>query len=292
MPRKNAKSSMPGAFLRSGSQRGHPSSPTTSFEVNDHLDRKVQAMQGMGAAAGPKQEKGIFINFDVEDQLGDVDEVDKGKMGALITRAVEAAVKAAIPAIVQAVKNVCLTAVKEEINPHLLRIQYRNNDVEQQTRRENLRISGLPESEGEETEGQLIAKVRSVAEKAGVEINDSDVSTCHRLGRKSDAGRVRQTIVRFALRRKRDLLYSSRFNLKGKEGCNKIYINEDLTTMRYSILMRAKDSPQVKGVSTRNGNVIYKMTNGETKTISSPDGLFDIGIDDIEYKKYKLHLME
>ena len=63
-------------------------------------------------------------------------------MRDIIMKAVEAAVKAAIPAIVKAVKDVCLTAVKEEINSHLLRMQYHMDDKEQYTRRENLRISG------------------------------------------------------------------------------------------------------------------------------------------------------
>ena len=146
--------------------------------------------------------------------------------------------------------------MKEEVNPHLLRMQYRSDDVEQQTRWENVRISGLPESEGEETEDQLISKVQSVAEKAGVKISDTEISSCHRLGMKSDAGRARQTIVRFALRRKRDLLYSSRFKLKGKDGCRNVFINEDLTTMICSVLMCAKESPQVKGDSSRNGSSV------------------------------------
>ena len=293
--RKKAPSAAPkaGRFLRPRSdQQGHPSTPVppSPFQINDVLDRKIQAQQGMGAAAGPNQEKGFFVNFDIEDQLEGVDQAEKGKMGEIIMRAVEATVKAAIPAVVQAVKEVCFAAMKEVVNPHLLRLQYKADEIEQSTRRENLRISGLPEADGDETEDQLIAKVCDVAEKAGVDVSERDVSTCHRLGKRGE-GKVRQTIVRFAVRRRRDALYSSRFQLKGKEGCRNIYINEDLTPMRYSVLMRAKGSPLVKGVSTRNGNVICKMTNDEIKTITSPDGLFDVGIDDIDYEKFKLHFL-
>ena len=281
---------MPGKFLRSASdQQGHPSSPSSPFVVDDNVDRKVKAQQGM-AAAGPREEKGFYIDLNIEDQLNDVDQGERSKMGDIIMKAVEAAVKAAIPAIVKAVKDVCLTAVKEEINPHLLRMQYHMDDKEQYTRRENLRISGLPESEGEESEEELIGKLCSVADKAGVKVEASDISTCHRLGRKVE-GKVRQTIVRFALR-KRDRLYSSRFNLKGKEGCRHIYINEDLTTMRYSVLMKAKESPNVKSVTTKQGNIVCKLTNNETKTITCPDDLFEVGLDNIDYKRFKLHLLE
>ena len=99
-----------------------PSSPSSPFVVDDNVDRKVKAQQGM-AAAGPREEKGLYIDLNIEDQLNDVEQGERSRMGDIIMKAVEAAVKAAIPAIVKAVKDVCLTAVKEEINPHLLRMQ-------------------------------------------------------------------------------------------------------------------------------------------------------------------------
>ena len=76
--------------------------------------------------------------------------------------------KAAIPAIVQAVKEACVLSVKEQINPHLLRTQFRLDELEQKTRMENLRISGLPEPQGEESEEALSGKVCKLAEVAGV----------------------------------------------------------------------------------------------------------------------------
>ena len=290
MPRRSTRSTVHGKFLRPASnQQGRPSSSSTPFVVDENVDRKVQAQQGMAAEGSP--EKGFFINLNIEDQLDDVDHGERGKMGDIIKKAVEAAVKAAIPAIVKAVKDVCLNAVKEEINPHLLRMQYSLDEKEQYSRRDNLRVSGLPESDGEETEEQLLSKVCGVASKAGVEVEARDISACHRLGKKAD-GKTRQTIVRFSLRRKRDSLYASRFSLKGKEGCRNIYINEDLTAMRHSVLMKAKESPLVKSVSTKHGSIICKLNSDETKIISTPDGLFDVGLDNIDYTRFKLHLLQ
>ena len=83
-------------------------------------------------------------------------------------------------------------------------------------KRENLRLSGLPENE-EETEDVLIQKVCGVAREVGVELQLADFSSCHRLGKPRSDGRPRQAIVRFLTRRKRDAFYQARFNLKGKE---------------------------------------------------------------------------
>lgn len=285
-----------GKLSQAGKEKhqGRPKSPRRPFAVDNDLDRKVKSYQGMAAAGPDKQEqRGFFVNLNIEEELDDVDQAEKGKMGNIMMKAVEAAVNAAIPAIIQAVKEVCLTAVKEEMNPHLLRLQYKADELEQNARRENLRISGIPESEGEtrETEDQLANKVCEVAAKCGVNLEAREISSCHRLGKKAE-GRVRQTVVRFVTRRQRDALYNGRYTLKKEEGYKDVYINEDLTTMRYSVLMAAKESPSVKKVTTKFGNIVCKMTNDETKTISSPDGLFDVGFDDIDYKKFKLHFFE
>ena len=119
--------------------------------------------------------------------------------------------------------------------------------MEQSARRENLRISCIPESEGEEheTEDQLAVKGCGVAANAGVQLESRDILTCHRLGRYAE-DKVCQTVVIFVVRRKRETVYNGRFSLKKVEGFNDVYINEDLTAMRYSVLMTANDSPTVK----------------------------------------------
>ena len=59
-----------------------------------------------------------------------------------------------------AVKDACIQAIRDEMNPTLLINQYKQDDLDQNMRRENLRITGLPEGgEGEETEEVLINKM-------------------------------------------------------------------------------------------------------------------------------------
>ena len=59
----------------------------------------------------------MFINFDINEHLQDLQIGEKERMGDIVERVVRATVEAAVPAIIKAVKDVCLTAVKEEVNP-------------------------------------------------------------------------------------------------------------------------------------------------------------------------------
>ena len=48
--------------------------------------------------------------------------------------------------------------------------------------------------------------------------------------------------------------------------------------------------PSVKRVSTRNGN-ICKLTDDSSKTLHTPDDLFDVDIEDVIYEDVGLHLV-
>ena len=83
-------------------------------------------------------------------------------------------------------------------------------------------------------------------------------------------GKPRQAIVQYLARRKRDALYQARFNLKGKEAYKGLFINEDLTSMRYAVLLRAKDAPHVTRVSTKSGTMLN--TGVDTQQSMGPSG--------------------
>ena len=85
-------------------------------------------------------------------------------------------------------------------------MQFKTDELDQFSRRDNLRITGLPEAADEEEEGNLIQKVCNVAEQAGVPPSEHDISSCQRLG-KSQRISCTKILVRFTARRKRDTLY-------------------------------------------------------------------------------------
>jgi hypothetical protein len=74
--------------------------------------------------------------------------------------------------------------------------------LKQYTRRENVRISGLPEASDKSAES-LIRTVISLGDAVAVDIAESDVSAIHRLGKKTQ-NRSRQVIVRFTHRNVRN----------------------------------------------------------------------------------------
>ena len=189
---------------------------------------------------------------------------------------------------------------QHETNPHLLMSQFRDDELEQYTRRDNLRIVGVSDTETE-SEGELTAKIMKIAKEADVALSASNISTCHRLGapKKSNPNpnesttptiptKPRQVIVRFTHRKKKNEFYKNRFNLKGKDECKGVFINEDLTTMRYKMMMCARKAPKVKGVISRDGIIICKMDDDTYISLRNPDDLYDIGLEDVEYKDFGL----
>ena len=271
MPAGSKKSKMPGKFLPDASSKPQDQIPSQKrpFIAHPGVDQAVEKERGMQVDKGQAN-----IQLDLDGLCGVLSEggVAASQISLLITKAVDAALKAALPQIVQVVKEACLSTVKEAINPHLLRIQFQQDEIQQELKRDNLRFSGIPETEGE-TEDQLAEKVAKVAKEVGVELHSKDISSCHRLGKKRERGH-RQAVVRFATRRQRDSFYAARYSLKGKDEMKGVYINKDLTAMRHSVLMRAKEAPNTKSVTSRYGNISCKLNDGQTKILKSPDDLF------------------
>ena len=162
--------------------------------------------------------------------------------------------------------------MKEEVNPHLLWIQF---ILDQSMRRENLRISGLPESQ-EENEEVLVKEVMPDR----FELSAKKVAMCRphgappktpqtqsKDGQQNKPGKTKPSrpFVRFLSRRKWDQHFDSRFKHKGEDAYKGGFINDDLTTMWYKVLMAAKKAPDVKGVTSKHGNVICKMNDAPLK---------------------------
>ena len=98
------------------------------------------------------------------------------------------------------------------------------NDLQQYSRRWNLRVFRVLEKE-KETAADCTAKVcATFSDKVGIPITASDIEVAHRTGQRSST-RARLILVRFFDRKKRDSVLTSRRNLKNKG----IVIGEDLT---------------------------------------------------------------
>ena len=61
-------------------------------------------------------------------------------------------------------------------------------------------------------------------------------------------------------------------------------MSEDIITLCVKLLNVAKRKDEVKNVTSRNGKIICFMTNDTRVVLDSPDDLFKIGYNDIDYK--------
>ncbi|KAL7403100.1 hypothetical protein ABVT39_024495 [Epinephelus coioides] len=186
--------------------------------------------------------------------------------------------QAAVPAIVKAVqKQLDLSVDKMKVNNNILECKYKEDELEQYSRKENIRINGMEEQSGEESEDQLVEKVCSLAAAPGSDMKEEDISMAHRLGGVKKQGRMRPVIVRFVSRKKADLI-----KLKENDTYKKVFICEDLTNMRYKLFRYAKGKCDLTFV--RDGKIICKK-DGKYITSDNLDDLFLIGYVNVDYKE-------
>lgn len=169
-------------------------------------------------------------------------------------------------------------------------LTYKNDRLEQYTRRENIRINGVtvdPEEDAAQTQAKAIAVMR----KTGADVVDADISACHRVGKLT--GSVRPIIVRFVSRAKRQEVMRSKKNLKGMTP--KVYVNDDLTTLRARLLGYVKGLSSVDSAWTIDGRIFAKKKlppglNAPERPviIESPDDLFRLGEDSVDLSRLGL----
>ena len=189
----------------------------------------------------------------------------------------------------------CDSARGEALSAQVRSLTYQNDKLEQYTRRENVRINGVPEEVGESADSSE-KKALAVLRETGAVVNDFDLAACHRVGGKPRSG-PRGIIVRFVSRRKRTEVMKGKKNLKGKPDFLNIYINDDLTVLRAKLLGYVKSLPDIDRVWTIEGKIfaLKKSPPGVTPparprpyVIESPDGLFDLELDSVDYEKLGL----
>ena len=223
---------------------------------------------------------------------------------------------ALLPPLVSAVATSVSVAVGEILNKALLKIDasirekksdpnllanirvltFENDKLHQYSRRENVRIFGIP-VDATETAETTEKKTLEVLNKTGVSVTDKDISACHRLGKASNGSRP--VIVRFVSRRKRTEIMRKKKVLREKT--DKIYINDDLTPLRAKLLKYVKGLPNTDKVWTVDGKIMCtrrtapghsQLDNARPIVIESPDDLFLLGVDSVDWVKLGLHHLE
>ena len=192
--------------------------------------------------------------------------------------------------------------LKQVLNLNTLEI----DNLQQYSRRENIRIHGIPEPKDKKDDGEKV--VVELAEKLGITLDSYDIQRAHRLGRmRSPRAKPRPIIARFVKYKHRNDILFSKSKLKecNDEKFKNAFITEDLTPLRSKLLNYVKNDCEGKFVlcHTYNGRIRMKKSalkqgvltdgskdegSGNWIVISSPEDLFrlDINVDfaKLDYK--------
>lgn len=121
------------------------------------------------------------------------------------------------------------------------------DSLEQYTRRCNLRIYGIRESQAENTDNLVLDLVKN---KLNVQLTLNDIDRSHRVG-KPQINRNRAIIVKFCSYRDKQLIFSNKKMLKGSG----IIIREDMTHIRQNIVTEAIKMFGIAKIWTRDGKI-------------------------------------
>ena len=138
------------------------------------------------------------------------------------------------------------------------------NEVEQYTRRNNIRIYGIDDrNKNESAEDTITLVLKFLKSKLDVDLERWDIDIAHRMGRFSTAGN-RILICRFVSRLHRNIVISKRRVLKGSQ----FIIREDLTNKNAKLLENASAVSNVKSAWTDQGKVLVELDTGKKMQVT------------------------
>ncbi|XP_060578456.1 uncharacterized protein LOC132735517 [Ruditapes philippinarum] len=126
------------------------------------------------------------------------------------------------------------------------------NDLEQYSRRNNIRIYGVPGDSEKQSSQETTTKVVSLLnEKLSMSITEENIDIAHRLGQYK--GKDRPVIVKFVRRQVKNEVFEKIKRLK----TTNIFINHDLTWLNQQVLssLRLKDTNAVKKCWCTDGKI-------------------------------------
>jgi hypothetical protein len=156
-----------------------------------------------------------------------------------------------------------IVVLKEQLRERDVVTANRIDDLEQYQRRNNLRIFGIPESSGEDTDKIVMDLCK---EKLKLEITSDRIERSHRVGAgPTPAGsdtRPRAILVRFTSYRDRRAVFVEKRQLKGTG----IVVREDLTRKRMELFRSATQKFGHRSVWTVDGRIHWVDSDGKRGT--------------------------
>lgn len=158
---------------------------------------------------------------------------------------------------------------KSELQQRVDDLEYDLDNLEQYGRRTSLRFHNVPKPGTDEGNTDTESAVISICEKMGVTITSDDNDRPHPIGRPNRNNKL-QIICKFKTWKAKNKVFSAKKELKNNT--DKIFITEDLTRYRQSIVIEAKKGKSIRSFWTFDGRIYIKMEqNGEKLEVTSLD---------------------
>ena len=167
-----------------------------------------------------------------------------------------------------------LEKVNSDLRKKVVDLEGRADATEQYSRRNSLRVAGIPEETNEDTDKIILG----LASTLNADMKIADIDRSHRAGRPGQ-GKQRDIIVKLVSYRMRRKLYGVRVQTKSK-GLKGVFINEDLTRVRSRILSKARRMVKNKHISsawTSNGTILVRDKEDRIHRIQTETGLSNYG---------------
>lgn len=155
-------------------------------------------------------------------------------------------------------KNLELEELLHEREIRLKSHEIMINNLEQYTRRNSIRIYGLPDDKNESVEESREQVLKMCNDKLKIKLSQVEIDIAHRLGKFTPDGN-RPIICKFTSRMRKRSIISVRKLLKGTS----IVIREDLTTKTVKLLEKLSARDDVSNVWSDEGKIIALLLNGK-----------------------------
>lgn len=131
----------------------------------------------------------------------------------------------------------------------------RNIDfIEQETKKNCLRIFNFPEKNKENTKEEVVKLVTS---KLSIGLTEEDIEICYRVGKLGVSNKPRSILLKMKSYDLRQKIYHTKKTLKGTG----IIVREDLTRLRVELLNKIIEKTSVKHVWTEAGKIYVNHNN-------------------------------
>lgn len=163
-----------------------------------------------------------------------------------------------------------INQMEKEVNNlkiELEQVKMDKDNVEQYTRKNNVRIFGIKEVNQENTENLVI---KLCQEKLNINLTANDIEICHRVGTNNNKNN-RPIFVKLISNKVKNDIYYAKSKLKGL----KITIREDITKHRMEIIKTAVEEFGPKNVWTQNGSM-YIYCNNKKNYVKNVEELLSL----------------